>query len=129
MQLQHLKKISFYLLILGMLSTVGAISYLSRTWELSFVEWLGYTFHYIWALLPLLLLFFLNNKKKSTALQDRVIFIFVLLEIISSVIGYSLAISAGLHPKISVFLTVLPLYQLILSILAFPLYGLAGKKS
>lgn len=123
----YLRKINFYLIILGILSTLGVISYLSHTWELSFGEWLGYTFHYVWAILPLLLLLGLNAKKNPSVYQSMVIFAFVMLELISGVVGYGLAISAGLHPKMSILLTVLPLYQLILSIFAFPLYTLAKK--
>lgn len=125
--MKYMKTANFYLLIFGMLATVGVISYLSRTWELTFSEWLGYSFHYIWAILPLLLLLGLNAKKNPTFFQSVVVFAFVLLEIIAGIVGYSLAISAGLHPKISILLTMLPLYQLILSIFAFPLYTLAGK--
>ncbi len=127
--MKYIKTTSFYLLIFGILGTVGAISYLSHTWELTFGEWLGYSFHYIWSILPLLMLLWLNSKKNATFFQSSVIFVFVLIEIISGVVGYSLAISAGLHPKISVLLTVLPLYQLILSIFAFPLYSLAGRRN
>jgi glucan phosphoethanolaminetransferase (alkaline phosphatase superfamily) len=125
--MKHLKTINFYLLIFGMLATVGAISYLSHTWELTFSEWLGYSFHYIWAVLPLLLLLWLNAKKNPTSRQSVVIFAFILLELILAIVGYSLAISAGLHPKVSVLLTMLPLYQLIMSILVFPLYSMGGK--
>lgn len=126
--MKYIKTTNFYLLILGMIGTIAVISYLSHTWELSFGEWLGYSFHYIWAILPLLLLLWLNSKKNPTFFQSGVIFVFVLLEIISGLVVYSLAVSAGLHPKISILLTMLPLYQLILSIFAFPLYSLAKNR-
>lgn len=115
------------LILLASVVTLYVTFYLSKSWADGLSLWLHMIPYYAWALLPYAVLLWWNKKYSGNFSQAMVILVFAIVIIIFGCIGYTYAYVMNLQPYLNMTMLVIPLFQFIAAVIAFPVLYLFRK--
>jgi hypothetical protein len=107
-----------WIIAFAIIITLVTAVYLTQPWRFdAATEW-RLSSYYFWAICPYFFLLWANFREHERVIQTVLILIFTIIEFVIGLVFYSLALINHLHPNLHLVLVVVPLYQLLISMIA-----------